>query len=129
MIVDTSALVAVALQEDGWERIVILLDRSEDSKISAMTLLELRIVLSSDRLNLAHLVDDLLRRYRVNAIDFTAAHADEAARAYRRFGRGRHPARLNFGDCASYATAKLAGEPLLSIGDDFPQTDIESALA
>ena len=63
----------------------------------------------------------------ISEIPFGPAHWREAVDAYQRFGRGRHPARLNFGDCLSYATAKLAGQPLLFIGHDFSQTDIEQA--
>lgn len=58
---------------------------------------------------------------------FGEAHWREAVEAYRRFGKGRHPAGLNFGDCLTYATAKLAGEPLLFVGEDFPATDLEAA--
>ena len=129
MIVDTSALIAIVAREGGWERLIDALEDSVTNALSTMTLLELRIVLSLERFNAADVVDDLLRRYRIATIDFTVLHADAAAEAYRKYGRGRHPARLNFGDCASYATAKLAGEPLLFVGDDFSQTDLTSALA
>ena len=57
----------------------------------------------------------------------TAEHADQARRAWRRYGKGRHPAGLNFGDCFSYALATLSGEPLLFKGNDFSQTDIKAA--
>lgn len=128
MIVDTSALVAIVAREPGWLRILKALETSPANGLSTMTVLELRIVLSLDRFRAADIVDEYLRRYRLDAIDFTLAHADAAAEAHHRYGRARHPARLNFGDCASYATAKLAGEPLLYAGNDFAQTDIESAL-
>ncbi|MBM4321843.1 MAG: type II toxin-antitoxin system VapC family toxin [Deltaproteobacteria bacterium] len=68
-----------------------------------------------------------LMEYGVQRIAFADAHWREALAAYQRFGRGRHPARLNFGDCLSYAIARLAGQELLCTGDDFPQTDIPVA--
>ena len=69
--------------------------------------------------------DRLSNEINLGVAEYTAEHAYAAQRAYLRFGRGRHPAGLNLGDCMSYATAKLAHEPLLAIGSDFPQTDLE----
>lgn len=66
-----------------------------------------------------------LQENRVDVLAFGEAHVDVALDAFSRFGKGRHPAALNFGDCCSYATATVAREPLLCIGDDFPQTDLE----
>ena len=128
MIVDTSALVAVVARERDVHRLIDELERASASKISTVTLLELRIVLAHDRFGAADLVDDLLHRYRIQPLEFTVEHANAAARAYQRYGRGHHPARLNFGDCASYATSKIAAEPLLYVGHDFAQTDVDSAL-
>ena len=65
----------------------------------------------------------------VEIVAVEAEHADQARRAWRRYGKGRHPAGLNYGDCFSYALARLANEPLLFKGDDFPQTDIPAAAA
>jgi len=73
-------------------------------------------------------VDGLPRQLGIDVVPFTAEHAAGAARAFERYGRGRHPAKLNYGDCMAYATAKLAGEPLLYVGDDFAKTDIASVL-
>ena len=104
MIVDTSALVAVVARERDVRRVIDELERAIASKISTVTLLGLRIVLAHDRFGAADLVDDLLHRYRIQPLDFTVEHANAAARAYQRYGRGHHTAaRLNFGDCASYA--------------------------
>lgn len=75
------------------------------------------------------IVAEVLDRFQVTTTDFTAAHAHAAVAAWARYGRGRHPAKLNYGDCMAYATAKLAGEPLLYVGGDFALTDIESALS
>lgn len=128
MIVDSSALVAIALDEEMAEELLFKLSTSELPAIGAPTLTEVALVLqtrlgkTSDKL-----VERLVRTFKIQVIPFTEAHALEAAAAHRRFGRGRHPARLNFGDCMTYAVAKIAGEPLLCVGDDFPQTDLELA--
>lgn len=127
MIVDTSALIAIVVREDGWEPLVDALERSRRTRISVMTLLELRIVLAAG-LKRGDLAEELLRRYRIEPIDFTVEQSAEAAQAHQKYGRGNHAAGLNFGDCAAYATAKLAGEPLLYVGNDFAQTDVVSAL-
>lgn len=127
MIVDTSALVAIATREEGWEQLVVTLEESLHTRMSTVTVLELRIVLTAG-FGQEHLADEFLRRYRIEPINFTVEHSAEAARAHQRFGRGNHPARLNFGDCAAYAAAKLAQEPLLYVGKDFAQTDLESAI-
>ena len=66
-----------------------------------------------------------LQESRVDVLPFDDTHVDIALEAFSRFGMGRHPAALDFGDCCSYATATVAREPLLCIGDDFPQTDLE----
>ena len=68
-----------------------------------------------------------LREADVRVVAFDEDHWVAAVDAWLRFGKGRHPARLNFGDCLSYATARLAGEPLLCVGEDFPKTDLELA--
>lgn len=127
MIVDTSALIAIVVREDGWEPLVDALERSRRTRISVMTLLELRIVLAAG-LTRGDLAEELLRRYRIEPIDFTVEQSAEAAQAHQKYGRGNHAAGLNFGDCAAYATAKLAGESLLYVGNDFAQTDVVSAL-
>jgi len=68
-----------------------------------------------------------LEEAEIEVVEFTADHWTVAADAFIRYGNGRHPAGLNFGDCMTYAVAKLAGEPLLCLGDDFPATDLELA--
>lgn len=121
---DTSALIAVVLGEPDAERFLAAL-RSNAVSISAVSLTEASIVAEArqgadaarDLELLAAAVVD-----RVVAVD--EAHARAAAGAWRRFGKGRHPASLNFGDCFAYATASLANLPLLFKGDDFTQTDL-----
>ena len=70
---------------------------------------------------------DLLRATEAEVIPFTEDHGRAALNAYLRFGKGRHPAALNFGDCLCYATASVARQPLLYVGEDFSQTDIQKA--
>jgi ribonuclease VapC len=129
MIVDSSALVALVFREPETEQIVASLAEADFVAIGAPTLAETGIVLAAklgeaSRALLSRLVEDL----DLIVLPFTAAHGREAREAFLRFGRGRHPAALNYGDCLTYATAKLSGEPLLFIGDDFRQTDLEVAL-
>jgi ribonuclease VapC len=126
MIVDTSALVAIVFKEPGCDELVRKLSEAESLGIGTPTLAETGIVLSArlqggGKTILARLCQEL----GLVQIPFGDAHWREAVDAYERFGRGRHAARLNFGDCMSYATAKLAGQPLLFVGDDFGRTDID----
>jgi len=129
VIVDTSAFVAVALREPGYQALVAAMTE-RPAAMSAVSALEVRIVLGSDRFALSDsALDVLFERTGIHVIEFTSAHSQAAAVAYQRFGKGNHPARLNMGDCASYATAQLAARPLLFVGHDFAQTDIEAALS
>jgi len=128
MILDSSALVAIALQEPGHGELVQKLDASIVTGIGTPTLTEAGLVLQA-RLGIdpQALLDRFLRDFAVLPIPFGELHWHEALDAFRRFGKGRHPAALNFGDCMSYATARLAGQPLLYVGEDFPRTDIPAA--
>ncbi|HEX4495344.1 MAG TPA: type II toxin-antitoxin system VapC family toxin [Thermoanaerobaculia bacterium] len=128
MILDSSVVVAIALREPGHEELVDKLRSADSLGIGAPTLTETGMVLSA-RLGVEPqaLLDRFLRDFEVVPVAFGELHWREALEAFRRFGKGRHPAALNFGDCLSYATAKLAGHPLLFVGDDFPRTDIKSA--
>lgn len=130
MIVDTSAIVAIALGEPDAEEFKEALVLSKDSRMSAPSYVELCAVLHRrGRPELTRLVDRLLSVYEIRIEAFTAEHADVAAQAYRDYGRGSgHVARLNLGDAYSYAAAQVAGEPLLFVGDDFIHTDIQPAL-
>ena len=125
MIVDTSAVLAVFLKEPGYEAVLDRLVAEDDVGIGAPTLAETGIVLEA-RFGAAAAgwLSQFLAEFRVVAIPFGADHWREAVAAYARFGRGRHPAALNFGDCLTYAVARLAGEPLLCVGADFARTDI-----
>ncbi len=128
MILDTSAVVALLLAESDREALLEKLNRAEACGIGAPTLVECHAVLLA-RLPFdpMGLLSRFLAEFEVVTIPFTDAHWREASSAYRRFGKGRHPASLNFGDCLSYATARVARQPLLCKGADFPQTDLTLA--
>lgn len=128
--VDTSALMAVLLGEpDATIYASVLSEHAGDISISAATLVESTIVaLAKQGEPARHDLETLLRVLDVETVAVDAGQAQLAARAWQRFGKGRHPASLNFGDCFSYAVAKGNGAALLFKGDDFTQTDIASAL-
>ena len=128
MILDSSAVVAIALQEPGFEHLLAAMDAASRIGIGAPTLVEASIVLSARTgLDGRGLVSRFLLEGDIAVVPFTDAHFGTAVDAWLRFGRGRHPAGLNFGDCLSYATARLASEPLLFTGNDFSRTDIAAA--
>ena len=121
-------MVAVTLREPGFEDLISRLDAAPRSGIGTPTLVETAMVLSA-RLggNGRDIVSQLLHEFGIVSVPFGDDHWREAVVAFERFGRGNHPARLNFGDCMSYAVARLAAEPLLFVGDDFTATDIVAA--
>jgi ribonuclease VapC len=128
MIIDTSALVAILDQEPEAERITRTLAATPERMLSAANLVEVGIVMQARRGDDgARDVDLLLAKLRVEIVPFTARQAEIARKAFRRYGRGRHDAELNFGDCFAYALAKDAAAPLLFKGDDFGQTDVMAA--
>lgn len=128
MIVDSSALVAVVLKEPGFEEIITKLASTTGAGIGTPTLAEFGIVLTARLGTDPHsIIVRLLDELGIDEVLFGEDHWREAVAAFGRFGRGRHPARLNFGDCLTYAVARLAGEPLLFVGDDFEKTDLEAA--
>ena len=125
MIVDTSALVAIVFQDDGHEPIVTC---DPPAGVPSTALVELGIVLDA-RLGLdpRALVARMVEHLGLDVIGFSPAHWSGALSAAVRYGRGRHRAALNVGDCLSYACIDLAGEPLLFVGEDFIHTDIDPA--
>ena len=129
MILDSSAVVAVALQEPGHERVLAAMSAASALGIGAPTLVETTIVLTA-RLgrDARGLASRLILEADVAVVPFTDEHFGTALDAWLRFGRGRHEASLNFGDCLAYATARVAGEPLLFTGADFARTDIPAVL-
>ncbi len=130
MVLDTSALVAVLLGEPERDRFIGLLADAEDPLISAATLVEASIVLQAKTGDEGTAdLDELLAAAAVRCVAVDAAQARLARDAFARFGKGRAPAGLNFGDCFSYALARAADRPLLFKGDDFSHTDVTPAVA
>jgi len=128
VILDSSALVAIALDEPEREALIGKIDAAEAVGIAGPTLVEAGIVLSARTgENASELLADLVEAADAVVIEFGAGHWETALSAWWEYGKGRHPAALNLGDCIAYAAARVAGEPLLAIGDDFAQTDIELA--
>ena len=128
MVIDSSALVAVLQDEPERAALVAKIAADPVRLLSAANYLEAAIVID-DRLGAAGARDLklLLVEAAIRIMPVTVEHAELARTAYRRFGRGNHPARLNFGDCFAYALARETGEPLLFKGGDFGQTDIAAA--
>lgn len=131
IVVDTSALVAIAFAEPEREAFVRAIEESGKALISSVSVVEARMVVHGRRGHRAVvMLDDLLRLPAFESVAPGPAEADAAYAAFVAYGKGSgHPAGLNFGDVFSYALAKVRGLPLLFKGDDFAQTDIPSALA
>ncbi|WP_159950145.1 type II toxin-antitoxin system VapC family toxin [Rhizobium sp. 18065] len=127
IVVDTSALIAILKNEPPAADCQAILLNTDVSRISAATLTEARIVCL--RQNRQNDLENLFKAANLDIIDVTPSRAERAAAAYARWGKGFHPAGLNFGDCFSYALADELDCPLLFIGNDFARTDIRSALA
>ena len=124
MILDSSVLVALALREPGVERLIEAIAAADRAAIGAANLLEAGIVLSARLQQDARgLLARLLAEGGIRVLPVTDAHFGIAMEAWLRFGEGRHPAALNFGDCVSYAMAIVSGEPLLAVGDGLRLTD------
>ena len=128
MILDTSVIVAIIFQEPGHEKLITTIQQATTIGIGTPTITECGIVLSA-RLgsDTRALLSNFLAEIKAVAIPFTEEHAQTAVFAWRKYGKGQHPAALNFGDCLSYAIAKRANMPLLCVGNDFAQTDLEVA--
>lgn len=125
MIVDSSAIVAILLKEPGHEALQEQITSADEVSVGAPTLVETSIVLTA-RLGLVgkSLLARFVQEAELRVVDFTGDHWAIAGDAYVRYGKGRHPAALNYGHCLTYAVASAAGEPLLCKGDDFPATDL-----
>lgn len=125
IVVDTSALMAVLLDETEAESCAQVLTETDDLVISAGTLAEARIV--AERRGLGAEMSELINGLGMEVASVTGPGAEQIAKAYATWGKGVHPAGLNFGDCFAYALAKERGCPLLFIGDDFSKTDLKMA--
>jgi ribonuclease VapC len=128
-VIDTSAIVAIALNEPDAPAIEMRIADDPVRLICAATVLEAAMVLET-RLSDAggRELDLWLHRIGAEIVAFDAEQADAARRAWRRYGKGHHAAALNYGDCFSYALAVTRGEPLLFKGEDFAKTDVNRAL-
>ena len=125
MVLDTSALVALLLDEPEAEAFRAAVEEDTTRLVSAATLLETALVIEARKGEPGgRELDALIHKAEIVVVAADAEHVAEARRAYRRFGKGRHAAGLNFGDVFAYALARTAGEPLLFKGDDFAKTDI-----
>lgn len=126
-VIDTSAVIAILFGEAGSEEIERKL-MGESAVMSAATRVELGIVVEARRGPTGtQLLEELLHRSEVEIVELDENQAIEALVGWRRFGKGRHPAGLNLGDTYSYALAIARGGPLLFVGNDFSQTDVEVA--
>lgn len=129
MIVDTSAVLAILFEEDDAERYARALTHADSCRMSAANFLEAAIVVDAQTKDKgSRQFDAFVRRAQIAIEPVSEEQAHIARQAYADFGKGRHPAGLNFGDCFAYALAKVTGEPLLFKGNDFKKTDITSAL-
>jgi len=127
VVLDSSAVVAMMTREASAMSLTEQLDVMRPRLISAGTVLEVSLVLQQRFGESADLlVDDFLHAFSVEVVAFDAAQLRMARDAARRFGRGRHRAALNYGDCFSYALAMTRGLPLLFVGEDFAQTDVRA---
>ena len=128
MIVDSSAVLAILFDEPDARRHAAAIMAASPCRMSVANVLEAAIAVERRGGNTAaHEFDTLLETAEVELVPVTIEHLHAARRAWRRFGKGNHPAALNFGDCFAYALARTTGEPLLFKGEDFAQTDIEAA--
>ena len=128
MIVDTSAVLAILFGEREARRCDEAIAQAPRCRMSAVSFLEAAIVLESrSGAEAGHELDAFLEAAAIELAPVTPDHARAARRAWRRFGKGNHPAGLNFGDCFSYALAESKREPLLFKGEDFARTDIEAS--
>lgn len=125
MVIDSSALCAVLFAESTAGALVAAMAADPRPLVSAATVVEAGIVVEA-RLGPSggRELDLLLHRLRAQVVAVDEEQSEHARRAWRRFGKGRHPASLNLGDCFSYALASTSGEPLLCVGDDFAETDV-----
>lgn len=126
VVVDTSAAMAILLGEDDAEEVLAALGESDHRLVSAATFVELGIVLEA-RLGPAGgaIAERFLRDAGIEVVDLDRTQADRALEGWRRFGKGRHRAGLNLGDCFAYGLAVATGHPVLCVGDDFTRTDAE----
>ncbi|MGI8938103.1 MAG: type II toxin-antitoxin system VapC family toxin [Iamia sp.] len=126
MVIDSSAIVAIVLGEPEATALTLALRADEVRLLGAPTRTEVTVVLAGrEGEGAVRALNRLLDGAEVTDVAFDRELADLASDAYGRYGKGNHRARLNLGDCFTYAVAKRTGEPVLCVGDDFAQTDID----
>jgi ribonuclease VapC len=127
LVLDSSAILAVLLEEPGCSSILERIGNAESVGVGAPTFVETAIVLSSRlRRDARPQLNEFLREAGAELIPMGPEHIDAAVDAFLRYGKRRHPAALNFGDCLTYAVAAVAGLPLLFTGNDFAKTDVRT---
>jgi ribonuclease VapC len=128
VIIDSSAVVAVLNEELGYEELERKMLEADVLEVGAPTLVECIVVMGrADGESGIAALSQFLSRVGVVVLPFCEPHVEAATEAFIGFGKGRHPAALNYGDCMTYATAQRADRPLLYVGDDFAETDIQAA--
>ena len=129
MVIDTSAVIAILFGEGDAERYSTAIDIDPTRLMSAASVLEACLVVERELGEEGNReLDILLLKIGIETIAFNEAQLQVARHAFREYGKGRHPAGLNFGDCFSYALSRTSGEPLLFKGDDFSKTDVIACL-
>jgi ribonuclease VapC len=130
MVIDTSAVLAILLNEPERGTFIDALAEDPVRLMSAVSALEAAVVIEARKREFGGIEYDLLlQRAKVDIVSFTQKHMEEAREAWRKFGKGNHPAGLNFCDCCAYALSRVSGEPLLYKGADFGSTDVRAAIA
>jgi ribonuclease VapC len=128
LILDSSTIIAVICREAGYERLLDKIAAAQHLFIGAPTLAETELALTIKLgRDAGAVVEQFLTEAGVTVLSFSREHVSIFLEAFLRFGKGRHGARLNMGDCFSYATAKVAEQPLLFVGEDFTRTDLPAA--
>ena len=124
IVIDTSALMSIMLRQPTRAWLLERLSRVVEPLLAAPTALEFGMVLEARIPGSQGMAARAVRDGGFTVVDFTAELADRGLHAWRRFGKGRHPAALNFGDCCTYALAEQTGLPILCVGNDFARTDL-----
>lgn len=128
MVLDTSAIIAVLQNEPKAEMLIAKMKSANILRISAATIVEAGIVMQTRYGDAGELeIDQFIHRLSISVVPVSAEHAELARLGYRKYGKGIHPAGLNYGDCFSYALAVSLQAPLLFIGEDFSKTDVQAA--
>ena len=129
MVIDTSAVLAILLDEPELAAFTVLITNEKEVTFSAASYLEAAMVLEMrNRIRPKEMLDRFIEQYEIRIEPVTVAQAMIASDAFRKYGKGIHKAKLNYGDCFTYALAKATKEPLLFKGNDFSQTDLISAV-